>query len=169
LDVAHWGYPHVPVEWTGRGLIPTRGLYDTVVRWSVQATYASGVKFTWKPGGNRTTFVCTEGTISASRGGASADPPSLLTRDRLPNEVALLQPEKNHVENFINCVRDRRTPASDLDSAVQSDFMTHLGSIACRTGRTIRWDPEKEEIIGDEEARRWGIRTAREPYGVRSV
>lgn len=47
--------------------------------------------------------------------------------------------------------------------------MTHLGSIACRVRRTIRWDPDKEEIIGDEEARRWGVRTAREPYGVRSV
>jgi len=169
LDIAHWGYPHVPVEWSGVGSIPTKGLYDTVIDWSVQAEYASGVKFTWKPGGDKTTFVGTEGTIAASRSRAEAEPKSLLTRRRLPHELSLLQPERNHVQNFINCVRERRTPVSDLDSAVQSDFMTHLGSIACRVGRTIRWDPEKEEIIGDEEARRWGVRTAREPYGVRSV
>lgn len=169
LDIAHWGYPHVPVEWEGKGTIPTRGLYDTVVNWDIRATYAGGAKFTWRPGGDSTTFVGTEGTIRASRGGASAEPASLLTRRRRANELRLLQPEGNHLENFINCVRQRRTPASDLDSAVQSDFMTHLGSIACRVGRPIRWDPEKEEIVGDAEARRWGFRTAREPYGVRSV
>lgn len=110
LDIAHWGYPHVPVEWNGVGSIPTKGLYDTVIDWSVQAEYASGVKFTWKPGGDKTTFVGTEGTIAASRSRAEAEPKSLLTRRRLPHELSLLQPERNHVQNFINCVRERRTP-----------------------------------------------------------
>ena len=36
LDVAHWGYPHIPVEYSGTGKIPTEGLFDTIVDWDVK-------------------------------------------------------------------------------------------------------------------------------------
>ena len=78
LDIAHWGYPHIPVEYEGTGCIPTEGLFDTVVDWDVRGRYASGVEFTLKPGGDKTTFVGTEGWVAASRGGISAEPASLL-------------------------------------------------------------------------------------------
>ncbi len=58
----------------------------------------------------------------------------------------------------------RRTPVSDIDSAVQSDFISHLGDIAVRTGRKIRWDPRQETIVGDEAAARMMHRPLREPW-----
>ena len=51
--------------------------------------------------------------------------------------------DNHHHRNFLDCVLARRTPVSDIDSAVQSDFMSHLGDIAVRAGRTIRWDPKE--------------------------
>ena len=50
LDIAHWGYPHIPVEYEGTGKIPTEGLFDTVINWNVRGRYASGVEFTLKTG-----------------------------------------------------------------------------------------------------------------------
>jgi hypothetical protein len=42
--------------------------------------------------------------------------------------------------------------------------MCHLGNIAIRTGRKIKWDPAKEEIIGDAEAAKMLSRPYRAPW-----
>jgi hypothetical protein len=163
LDIAHWGYPHVPVEVQGTGVIPTEGLFDTVVHWDVKGRYASGVEFTLKPGGDKTTFVGTEGWVAPSRGGIEAEPASLLKVKIRSDEIHLLQ-DNHHYRNFLKAVLARRAPASDIDSAVQSDIMSHLGDIAIRTGRTIRWDEAKETIVGDEAAGRMLSRGLRPPW-----
>jgi hypothetical protein len=167
LDIAHWGYPHIPVEYEGSGRIPTEGLFDTVVDWNVRGRYASGAEFTLKTGSDLTTFVGTKGWVAAGRGRQTlaAEPASLLSVRIKPEEVHLLQ-ENNHYSDFLNCVLTRRTPVSNIDSAVQSDFMSHLGDIAIRTGRKIRWDPEKEQIVGDDSARRMMKRALRAPWTI---
>jgi len=165
LDIAHWGYPHIPVEYEGTGVIPTEGLFNTVVDWDVRGRYASGVEFTLVPGGNNTTFVGTEGRVAASRGRISTEPESLAKVKIKPDEVHLLQ-DRHHHRNFLNCIKSRSTPASDIDSAVQSDFISHLGNIAIRTGRKIKWDPETEDIVGDGAAARMLTRAMRSPWRV---
>ncbi len=167
LDIAHWGYPQIPVEYEGTGQIPTEGLFDTVVDWDVRGRYASGAEFTLKTGSDLTTFVGTEGWVAAGRGRQTlaAQPASLLQVKIKPDETHLL-PENNHYANFLNCVLSRRTPASNIDSAVQSDFISHLSDITIRTGRKIRWDPDKEMIVGDDSAARMLQRALRAPWTV---
>ncbi|MCX6905710.1 MAG: Gfo/Idh/MocA family oxidoreductase [Verrucomicrobia bacterium] len=165
LDIAHWGYPHIPIEYEGTGRIPTEGLFDTVVDWDVRGRYASGVEFTLKVGGDKTTFVGTKGWVAASRGGIVAEPESLLKVKLKPEELHLLQ-DTHHYRNFLTGVLTRKTPASDIDSAVQSDFMSHLGDIAIRTGRKIKWNPAQEIIIGDDAAARMMRRAMRAPWTV---
>jgi hypothetical protein len=128
-------------------------------------TMASGAEFTLKPGSDLTTFVGTQGWIAAgrSREKLAAEPKSLLSVKIKPDEIHLLQ-DNNHYANFINSVLTRRTPASNIDSAAQSDFISHLGDIAIRTGRKIKWDPVKETIVGDETAARMMHRSLREPW-----
>jgi glucose-fructose oxidoreductase len=163
LDIAHWGYPHIPVEYAGTGLIPTEGLFDTVVDWDVRGRYASGVEFTLKTGSDKTTFVGTKGWVAASRGGIEAGPESLLQVKIKPDEVHLLQ-DDHHYRDFLECVRTRRTPVSNIDSAVQSDFMSHLSDLAIRTGCQLRWDPVAETIVGNEPAARGMHRALRGPW-----
>ena len=167
LDIAHWGYPQIPVEYEGTGRIPTEGLFDTIVDWDVSGRYASGAEFTLKTGSDLTTFVGTEGWVAAGRDRQTlaAQPASLLRVKIKPDETHLLA-EDNHYANFLNCVLSRRTPASNIDSAVQSDFMSHLGDITIRLGRKIRWDPEKETIVGDDCAARMMRRALRVPWTV---
>jgi len=163
LDIAHWGYPHIPIEYEGKGVIPTKGLFDTIVHWDVRGKYASGVEFTLKPGGDKTTFVGTKGWVAPSRGRLSANPPSLLKVKLKPGEKRLLQ-DNHHYRNFLNACLTRKTPAADIDSAVQSDIISHLGDITIRLGRKIKWDPKTEQIVGDAEATRMMSRPMREPW-----
>jgi glucose-fructose oxidoreductase len=165
LDIAHWGYPHTPIEVEGTGIIPTDGLFDTVVNWDLRGRYASGIEFTLKHGGDKTTFVGSAGWVAASRSDIQASPESLLKVQIKPGEIHLLQ-DNHHYRNFADCVLTRRTPASNIDSAVQSDIMSHLGDIAIRTGRKIKWDPVKETIVGDDSAARMLRRGMRAPWTI---
>jgi predicted dehydrogenase len=69
-----------------------------------------------------------------------------------------------HAKNFIDCVRSRAKPAADVEIGHRSTIVPHLGNIAYRTGRKIRWDAEKEQIIDDAEAAILLGRKAREPW-----
>ena len=164
LDVLHWGYPEaIPVEYEGKGLVPTEGLYSTVVHWDIKGKYANGVTFTLKPGGDSTKFIGPEGWIRISRGGWDAEPKSLLKETTGPNEIHL-HASNDHKKDFLECVKSRKDPASFIETACQSDFISHLSDIAVRTGRKIKWDPTKETIIGDDAAARMLNRALRAPW-----
>jgi predicted dehydrogenase len=71
-----------------------------------------------------------------------------------------------HVKNFLECVQSRKKPASDVEIAHHSTATTHLANIAFRTGRTIHWNAEKEQIENDAEASKYLARKNREPWTV---
>ena len=106
-----------------------------------------------------------QGWVAASRAGIDAHPKSLLNVVIKPGEIHLLQ-QTNHYQDFVDCVASRRTPASTIDSAVQSDFVSHLSDIAIRTGRKILWDPQREEIVGDPIAAAMQTRPMRSPWAL---
>ena len=69
-----------------------------------------------------------------------------------------------HVRNFLECIKSRRQPNSDLDSAHRVATACHLANISLRVGRKVRWDAEKEEIVGDAEASKMLTRPYRKPW-----
>jgi hypothetical protein len=66
----------------------------------------------------------------------------------------------------VDAIRDRSVPVSDVGSAVRSDILCHLGDIAIRTGRKIKWDDEIKTIVGDEVATAMMQRTYRKPWSI---
>jgi len=68
------------------------------------------------------------------------------------------------IADFRDCVRTRNQPLADAQSACRSVTIAHLACIACWAGRAIKWDPVKEEIIGDDLAARWLDRPKRSPW-----
>ena len=69
-----------------------------------------------------------------------------------------------HVRNFIECVRSRQKPVADVEIGHRAAIVAHLGNIAYRVGRKIRWDAVKEEIVGDAQASELLARQARKPW-----
>ncbi|HTU99330.1 MAG TPA: Gfo/Idh/MocA family oxidoreductase [Luteitalea sp.] len=69
-----------------------------------------------------------------------------------------------HVRNFIESIRSRRAPISDLHGAQRTSTACHLANIAMRVGRVVRWDEAANDIVGDPEASRLLTRSYREPW-----
>jgi predicted dehydrogenase len=71
---------------------------------------------------------------------------------------------KMHARNFLDCIKSRQTPISDLESSHRVATALHLANISLRVGRRIVWDAEKEEIVGDAEASQMLVRPYRKPW-----
>jgi predicted dehydrogenase len=85
----------------------------------------------------------------------------------------VLQELKGDIENaphhrdFLDCVRATangtvKRPRADIETGHLSSSLSHLGNIATRLGRSLRFDPKTEQVIGDEEANRLVGRRYRE-------
>ncbi len=166
LDILVWGYDtHLAGKWEVEGTahIPTEGRNNVVMRWDVDIRFENGVTMKFRPGGDYTQFTGTEGWIGISRGGIKAEPASLLEIALKPEDVRL-QESRNQAGNFLDAVRRRTDPVSNIDDAVHSDNISQISDIAIRSGRKIVWDPVKEEIEGDEQASRRLTRAYRAPW-----
>ncbi|MGM0531612.1 MAG: Gfo/Idh/MocA family protein [Bacteroidota bacterium] len=71
-----------------------------------------------------------------------------------------------HTNDFLTSVRTRQQPISDPIGQHRSQLPCHLVNIALRLGRKLRWDPKKEEFIGDNEANSHLKRSQRAPYNI---
>jgi predicted dehydrogenase len=72
--------------------------------------------------------------------------------------------EDNHQANFVACIKSRSRPNCDIEEGHRSALLCHLGNIAHRVGRTVRFDPQGESIPGDPEAAHLLSRTYRDPW-----
>jgi predicted dehydrogenase len=69
-----------------------------------------------------------------------------------------------HVQNFLDCIRSRERPVADVETGHRSVTACHLGVIAYRTGRKVRWDRKREVILDDPEAQAMTSRQYRPPW-----
>jgi predicted dehydrogenase len=77
--------------------------------------------------------------------------------------------DRPHIANFVACVKSRARPNADIEEGHLSATMCHLGNIATRLGRSLRWDAEHESIAGDPAANRLLVRPYRRPWSFTSV
>jgi myo-inositol 2-dehydrogenase / D-chiro-inositol 1-dehydrogenase len=88
----------------------------------------------------------------------------------LDAEVAKLykgKPIRGHMAHFFDCVKDRSLPVSDVYSHCNSVNACHMANIAMLLERKVKWDPQKQEFIGDDEANALTRRKEREPYTIK--
>ncbi|HMC64671.1 MAG TPA: Gfo/Idh/MocA family oxidoreductase [Gemmataceae bacterium] len=74
--------------------------------------------------------------------------------------------ERPHLRNFLDCVKDRKRPNADIEEGHKSTRLCHLGNIAYRVGRTLRFDAQTETIVGDAEANKLLGRAYRKPFAL---
>jgi len=74
----------------------------------------------------------------------------------------------DHFQNFIDCVRSRRYQDlhCPIEEGLKSVILVHLANASYRFGRTIRFDPDTQEVVNDPEAAQWLRGTYRKPYVV---
>ncbi len=81
-----------------------------------------------------------------------------------PKLVPSYQGEGGIYGDFIESVKTREKPFRDIDLAVNTAVVSHLGNIAYELKRSLKWDPARQEFPGDEEANRLVDRARREPW-----
>ena len=69
-----------------------------------------------------------------------------------------------HAQNFIDCIKSRKTPNSDLESSHWVSTTCHLANISLRTGRKLTWNAATNDIHADREASSMLERVYREPW-----
>ncbi len=115
-------------------------------------------------------FEGEDGRIFVNRERLTGKPVEDMTKDeqrKLDEEVVKLYGGKqpgNHMKNFFDCVKSRETPISDVETHHRTMTCCHLCNITLMLGRDLKWDPQKEEFIGDEQATMLMSRPRREKY-----
>lgn len=167
VDIAHWGLGldyTGPIEVKGTGKAPKTGLWNAHTEYDVNCKYANGIiihlsdKNPWG-----TKWIGDEGWVYVDRGTLEAHPASVLKETIGPDKIHLYK-SNDHLQNFLGCVKSRQMTITPCEVAHRSATIGHLALIAIKTGRKIKWDPEKEVIIGDEQVSRLLSRSMRSPW-----
>jgi predicted dehydrogenase len=97
------------------------------------------------------TFYGEKGKLLVTRKTIESEPGEIV-KEPLGESDVHLYASKDHAANFLECIKTREPPICDVEIGHRSVTICHLGNIAGRIGRKIRWDAVKEQILDDEEA-----------------
>jgi predicted dehydrogenase len=127
--------------------------------------YASGVVLEPstdpKPPGFGAIFISDKASFRLDRGRCESDPEELALdlMSKRPRDF-----NDDHLKNWLDCIRSRQPPNADVEIGHRSATVCHLGNIARWTGRRLRWDPVREQFVGDPDANRYLDRERRQPW-----
>jgi len=156
FDIAQWGLgmdETGPVE-----IIPPDGKDYKVLTYK----YANGVIMT-RDNANGILFTGTEGRVEVNRGYLKTWPDTLQNQ-QIGVDQTHLYDSNNHYTDWLKAIRTRNKPICDIETGCRSVTVCHLGNIAYRLGRALKWDPNREVFINDSEANRLLSRAMRSPW-----
>lgn len=110
-------------------------------------------------------FHGTEGTLFVDRGSLELVPEPGSKLESLNMEVEENMLAK-HMRNFLECVKSRKRPRSDIETGHRSSSTAILGNIAYRTGEHIQWDSTKEQAKESSKANSLLGRAYRKPWSL---
>ena len=157
IDIAHWGMgwdESGPTEVSGTAQFHPQGWHDVSESCRIEYLYPDQVKMI--VGQNQkdirmgTKFIGADGWIFVDRGKLEASDPEILKVD-LGSADPKLVVSGNHHQNFLDCVGSRELPICDVEIGHRTATACHLGNIAIRTGKKVKWDSVAEQIVGDAE------------------
>lgn len=189
MDLYQWWADNagldIPERVKGTGVIPSEGVYNTVTHWDVTYEYKNGPQIRFlddetarvelpkideiegseKLKGHGVIFVGEKGQIHVRRGYFNTFPADIRKLGKNPGSKRL-HTSLEHESDWIKSILARSRPVSDITSAVRSDIMCHLGDIAIRTGREIKWFSSSKTIVDDDSAKKMMYRSYRNPWEI---
>jgi predicted dehydrogenase len=156
FDIAQWGL-NMDLSAPTEIHPPERG--DTGLRF----VYANGVEM-FHGGPSGCMFEGTLGAIYVDRGTLQSAPASILQHSLGERDFHLPPAARSHRQNWLDCIRSRQRPVADVAIGARSAQVCQLGNLAYRLRRDLRWDPEREVFLHDDEANRLRSRENRAPW-----
>lgn len=172
-DIVFWALdPGEPRTIEARGDPPSDGIADTPAWIDVDFDFGD-LKLYWTshapdvPGaagrGIGAQFEGTDGSLVVDYGSRVVFIGGEELTD-LPEVPATLPRSPGHQRNFLDCVRSREQPESNLDYVHRMTLPMHLGAVSFRLRRKLTWDPEGHAFVGDEPANRMLGQPYRAPW-----
>jgi predicted dehydrogenase len=167
-----WGSHCIDMcQWANRADNTSPVEYFPVENGQATARYANGTKLVvrndgWLPLGScPVRYEGEAGWIEAGDSGKFIlSSPSLRGGKTVP-EIAGY-PATFHVRDFLNCVKSRGMPRANAEVACNTHVTCHAVNIAIFLNRPLKYDPQKHEFLGDEEANRLRGEAIRDPWHV---
>ena len=98
----------------------------------------------------------------------NASDPKILGEPLREDRAVKLYVSNDHMGNFLDCVRTGKETICPAEVGHRSVTVCHLGNIALRTGKKLKWDPMKQQL-DDAEANKWLSRSMRAPWKLPAV
>ena len=160
----------LPVEYkNGNPVVDDQ--YNAATQFTIRAAMPNDVELIiTSEGDNGILFEGTEGRFFVNRGKITGKPVEELKSNPLPEGAIEAvyggKVSANHTANFIEGIKARKQPISDVWSHNRMLEICHLSNIAMRLGRELKWDPVKREIIGDTQANSFLARENRKGFEI---
>lgn len=157
-DIAHWAIgvdQSGPVEVESSGWIfPETNIYNTPVHFEMKCKYAGGIKSSIASHHKTGLKIIGElGWLMVNRGSLKASDTRLTARDFNVGNIRAYH-SRNHIGNFLDCMRTRKACIAPAETAHRSITPGHLGYVSQTLGRALKWDSATETVVGDDEANR---------------
>jgi predicted dehydrogenase len=173
-DIAHWGCDFDnsgPLEIEGKGEFPpVDAVWNTCTKYRIELKYPRDIQMTIAGGHpdirGGTKWIGTDGWVWVDRGGFESSKEEWREVRQLPEELrkVKLPLSDNHQGNFLDSVKSRHPTITPVETAHHSAIPGHLGLISMLVGRKLKWDAEKERILGDADATKLLGRDYRTPW-----
>jgi predicted dehydrogenase len=173
-----------PVTVEAKGTLPTKGIWDTAVSMEVVYEFKNpDWTLVWSQPGERVPYFDAAKAkklgIRDSYGAVyHGDKDKLIVWvgdsqvfteakavnfTKPPGGVEVYQ-SPGHVEDWFLGIKTGKKTVMNIEASVATANLTILGNLSLLLGRKLRWDAKKQEILGDDEARRMMSRPQRYPY-----
>ncbi len=172
-DIAHWGLTSSkygagvpddqigPREVTATAEFPAgAAVWNTATKYRVTCKYPNDIEFIIAGGygdiKGGTKWIGEHGWVHVDRGVFETSDPhwkdEIKKREGKKDLAVLLPVSPGHQRQFLDCVKSRTRTLTPVEVAHRSATPGHLGYIASVVNRTLKWDAEKQEIVGDPQA-----------------
>jgi predicted dehydrogenase len=158
-----------PVEVSAQGIQHLDSEFDTFMEYEFDIKYDDGVVVHGTSKGDDDTrglkVIGDNGWINVHIHGCAltASDPKLLDIKLKPSDSTIGRPVSHH-DNFYDAIRTRGDVVAPAETGHRTASVCHITTIAMLLGRPLKWDPVKEQFIGDDDANRNLHYTYRAPY-----
>ena len=178
LEVTH------PVEFKN-GMPQRDDQFNCATKFNVKCTFADGIEMVIRDNApdlgfeNGIMFEGSNGRFLVNRGKIVGKPVELLKENPLPKDAySKLYADPStpslggfgddgyHMKNFMECIKTRKTPASDVQSHNRMLNVCHAVNVALRLGRAVVYDPQSETFGDDQQANSFVAREQRKGYEI---
>jgi predicted dehydrogenase len=154
MDIAQWGNNTEytgPVSIEGTGEFD-KGLWNTLNRFEIKYQYSNGVELFYKIARPYVRFEGTNGWVEVEYPDKLSASSTEILNANTGEAGKPFRDTLSDKEDFLMAVKSGKPSLEPLETAHRTISICQLGLISIKTGSKLTWDPQKEEIIGDNAA-----------------